>query len=82
MISGFEGMFELVVGEIDAILGRVGEDEQEFENLVLAIYTSADDRASIRKGFDELAGRMLAARDEYVRVKDLDTKLFGRDFEA
>lgn len=75
-------MFELVVGEIDAILGRVGEDEQEFENLVLAIYTSADDRASIRRGFDELAGRMLVARDEYVRVKDLETKLFGRDLEA
>jgi SNF2 family DNA or RNA helicase len=31
-------MFELVVGEVEAFLGRLGDDEQEFQELVLDLY--------------------------------------------
>jgi len=75
-------MFELVVGEIDAILGRLGDDEKEFSELVLDIYAAAGDRDDLRARFDALAERMVAARGEYARVKELEDRLFGRDLEA
>ncbi|MBI5363135.1 MAG: DEAD/DEAH box helicase family protein [Planctomycetes bacterium] len=75
-------MFELVVGEVEAILGRLGDDEQEFQELVLELYTGAADAAQARQRFEALGERMLAARGEYKAVKELEEAAFGRDLEA
>jgi superfamily II DNA or RNA helicase len=75
-------MFELVVGEVEGILGRLGDDEQEFAELVLDLYAGAADEGDARRRFDALAERMLGARKEHERVKALETRLFGRDLEA
>jgi superfamily II DNA or RNA helicase len=73
-------MFELVVGEIDAILGEM-EDEQEFAEMVFSTWveTTEQERAG---AFEELGERMVKARRQYEEVKSLDEKLFGDDFTA
>jgi len=75
-------MFELVVGEVEAILGRLGDDEREFSDLVLDIYAESGDPTALRERFDRLAERMLAARGEHQRVRALEDETFGRDLEA
>jgi hypothetical protein len=75
-------MFELVVGEIDAILGRLGDDEKEFQELVLEIYAGAPDAAEARRRFDLLANRMIEAKGAYETVKHLEHEAFGRDLEV
>jgi SNF2 family DNA or RNA helicase len=75
-------MFELVVGEVEAILGRLGDDEQEFQELVLDLYAGAADPDEVRRRFDALGERMVAARGEHETVKRLEEAAFGRDLEA
>jgi SNF2 family DNA or RNA helicase len=73
-------MFELVVGEIDAILGTL--DEGDFASLVLELWLSGCGSGSVEKSFDELAARLLTAKQEYAEAKRLDEALFQRDFEV
>jgi SNF2 family DNA or RNA helicase len=74
-------MFELVVGEMDTILGTLGE-ETEFSDLVLQLWLSTADLAGRAEAFDQLAEKLLAAKDQYVRTKQLDDTLFQQDFQA
>jgi len=71
-------MFQLVVGEIGAILGEV-EQEREFAELVFDawIETTEQDRPS---AFDHLGERIIDAKRKYEAVKALDERLFGEDF--
>jgi hypothetical protein len=73
-------MFELVVGEMDAILGTL--DEGDFAALVLDLWLSGRDSGRIEQGFDELAERLIAAKKQYAEAKQMDEALFQRDFEA
>jgi superfamily II DNA or RNA helicase len=73
-------MFELVVGEMDAILGTL--DEGDFAALVLDLWLSGRDSGRIEQGFDELAERLIAAKKQYAGAKQMDEALFQRDFEA
>jgi SNF2 family DNA or RNA helicase len=75
-------LFELVVGELEMILGRLGDGEQEFQDLVLEIYASASGTTELRAGFDALAQRLLAARDEHARVKQLQDAVLGAELGA
>ena len=73
-------MFELVVGEIDMILGRV-RGEQEFGEMVFDIWTRHhDDEPQRSKAFEGLAARLKRARTSYEKSKELDEKLFREDF--
>jgi SNF2 family DNA or RNA helicase len=71
-------MFELVVGEIDAILGEMDE-EQDFAELVFAAWveTTEADRAA---AFEQLGERLVEAKQQYESVKALDEELFGEEF--
>ena len=73
-------MFELVVGEIDAILGEMG-DEQDFAELVFTAWveTTETERAA---AFAELGEKMAEAKAQYEQVKALDEELFGEEFVA
>jgi superfamily II DNA/RNA helicase len=73
-------MFELVVGEVDAILGTL--DEGDFASPVLDLWLSARDSGRIEQAFDELAERLMAAKQQYSETKSLDEALFQRDFEV
>jgi SNF2 family DNA or RNA helicase len=74
-------LFELVIGEVDLILGRA-LDEREFDERVFAIYQRARSDADIEGGFDEMASSLERARGQYEKVKALDEALFRRDFET
>ena len=62
-------MFELVVGEVEGILGRLGDDEKEFADLVLDIYADASDDLDMRARFEAL-GERLALGDRLLRIVD------------
>jgi SNF2 family DNA or RNA helicase len=74
-------LFELVVGEVDLILGRA-LGEKEFDERVFDIYASAPDEAALHQQFEALADELEKARRGYERVKALDEKLFAEDFET
>jgi superfamily II DNA or RNA helicase len=73
-------MFELVVGEIDAILGELDE-QQDFADVVLTTWleTTEQGRSS---AFADLGERMVKAKHQYEAIKELDTALFGEEFET
>ncbi len=72
-------MFELVVGEIDMILGRM-KGEQEFSELVYDIWIKNHDDKKRKEAFNALALRLKRARMAYEKSKELDEKLFQEDF--
>jgi SNF2 family DNA or RNA helicase len=73
-------MFELVVGEVGAILGGLDED-QDFAELVLGAWLATTE--SMRaEAFDALGRRLDEARRQHEGAKALDDALFGEDFEA
>jgi hypothetical protein len=73
-------MFELVVGEIDAILGEMDET-QDFSELVFSAWVehTEQDRAA---AFGQLGERMTKAKQQYEAIKELDEQLFGDEFES
>jgi len=74
-------LFELVVGEMDMVLGNLADD-RDLEERVLELYCTSKDDAQIAEGFDRIADELGAARGRYERVKALDEALFRQDFEA
>jgi superfamily II DNA or RNA helicase len=73
-------MFELVVGEVGAILGGL-EQEREFSELALDAWLEATE-AKRAEAFAALGARLDAARRQHEDAKALDGRLFGEDFEA
>ncbi|EJW09402.1 DNA helicase [Rhodovulum sp. PH10] len=73
-------MFELVVGEVGAILGDL-DGEQGFSNLVLDAWLETTDTARVA-AFDALGERLDQARRQHEDAKALDEALFGEDFET
>ncbi|RRR66079.1 MAG: DEAD/DEAH box helicase [Candidatus Viridilinea halotolerans] len=72
-------MFELVVGEVDMILGNL-DDEQEFEDLVADTWAQASDEQAFQAALDHLGERLIAARGAYLRQRAHDDALFGERF--
>jgi superfamily II DNA or RNA helicase len=73
-------MFELVVGEVGAILGEF-EEQQEFSTLVLDAWLQGTETARAA-AFARLEDQLLSARREYESVKGLDEALFGNELDA
>jgi len=73
-------MFELVVGEVGAILGEM-EEQEEFSTLVLDAWLQETDSARTA-AFAGLEGRLLSARQQYEEAKALDEALFGNELDA
>jgi superfamily II DNA or RNA helicase len=74
-------MFELVVGEMDAILGAA-DDSQDFAELVLELWLSHDEAGLREKAFDDLAERLMAGKKQHLETKQLEDALFQREFEV
>ena len=70
----------LVVGEVGAILGEVDE-QQEFSTLVLDAWLRTTEQARV-DAFAQIESNLLAARQQYDGVKQLDDALFGNDLDA
>jgi superfamily II DNA or RNA helicase len=73
-------LFELVVGEIDAILGELVE-QHDFSEMVFNAWveTTEQERSS---AFIRLGEQMLQARKRYEAIRELDDELFGDEFET
>lgn len=69
-------MFQLVVGELDMILGNLKE-KRDFEDLIMDIWAGATNDESVQVQMEELGNRLVSARDHYLAVKELDDRLLG-----
>jgi superfamily II DNA or RNA helicase len=74
-------LFELVVGEMDMVLGNLA-DERDLEERIVELYALSKSDAELDHGFDSIAAELAAARGRYEQVKSLDGALFGKDYEA
>jgi SNF2 family DNA or RNA helicase len=81
VLDGRLRLFELVVGEMDMVLGSMA-DERDLEERILALYAESRDDGDVAKGFDRIAEELAAARGLYERSRALDEALFRRDYEA
>ncbi len=73
-------MFELVVGEVGAILGGL-EEERDFAELVLDAWLETTEAGRL-EAFDGIGRRLDEARRQHEDAKALDNALFGEDFET
>ena len=74
-------MFELVIGEMDMILGELTE-ERDFEELLFEVWARARDENEVRAGMEQLGDSLAAARAQYQKTREYDDALFGQDFVA
>ncbi len=74
-------MFELVVGEIETILGNV-DDEFDFSEIIMDIWLKHQVKPELDTAFEQLADNLLKAKNQYQQIQELDEQIFGEDFEA
>ena len=73
-------MFEMVIGEIDMILGRV-RGEKDFADRVYDIWQQAASSTEREQGFAKLAAQLKRSKTQYQTTRELDEKLFGENYE-
>ena len=74
-------MFELVIGEVDMILGQLG-DERDFEEIILEIWAQARSTEDLHQGMLGLGEALVQARAAHQHAQEYDEALFGEDFNA
>ena len=74
-------MFEMVIGEIEPILGQISQDD-DFENIILDIWLNSGTDNEVKNGFEKLGQELIQAKNEYLTAKALDEEIFGEDYET
>lgn len=74
-------MFELVVGEIDMLLGNL-TDRRDFSDIVMDIWVNSQTQQELEEGMDKFGEKLVEARKLYVGIKNYDNRLFGDYFHA
>jgi superfamily II DNA or RNA helicase len=74
-------MFEMVIGEIEPLLGHL-EEEREFEEIILEIWMQSRDHEEARSRFEKFGQNLLKAKADYLDSKALDREIFGEDYEV
>ncbi len=74
-------LFELVVGEMDMVLGNLA-DERDLEERLLALAAESDRDEELDAGFAAIEDELRAARSGYEKSRALDDALFGEEFET
>lgn len=69
-------MFELVVGEVDMILGKL-EEERPFEDVVMEILAASPTQEDFKRRMDELGETLLSMKRDYEAVQEVEDKIFG-----
>jgi SNF2 family DNA or RNA helicase len=72
-------MFELVIGEIDIILGNL-DDQREFQDMVTDLWVESHDNGDFGRRMEELGNRLIAAKEAYFRQRSDEDRLFGNRF--
>lgn len=73
-------MFEMVIGEIDMVIGRV-RGEKDFADRVYDIWQQATSATELKQGFAKLATQLKRSKTQYKTTQELDEKLFGENYE-
>ncbi len=73
-------MFEMVIGEIDMILGRI-EGDLDFSDTIYEIWLGSGSEKDREEAFNRLGTRLKRAKTSYEKTKSLDEKLFREDYE-
>jgi SNF2 family DNA or RNA helicase len=71
-------LFELVVGELDMILGRI-DDDFDFEASVFDAYVESRDDAEFAERLAEIGENLARARTEYLRDRSFTDELIGQE---
>ncbi|SHH52108.1 DEAD/DEAH box helicase [Clostridium grantii] len=74
-------MFELVVGEVDMILGDIEEDT-DFSEIIMNTWINSKDMDTMNEEIEKLGEQLLDNKRKYIKMKDLDDKLFGNSFKS
>jgi SNF2 family DNA or RNA helicase len=74
-------LFELVIGEVDMILGQL-EEEQDFEALLMDLWAQAESEQQFAQSLEALAERLNAAKQAYLRARELEDRLFADALKA
>ncbi|MFH1505230.1 MAG: SNF2-related protein [Candidatus Omnitrophota bacterium] len=73
-------MFEMVIGEIEPIIGYIGKDN-DFENIIMEIWLRSNNEKTLENNFTQFGNQIIEAKKEYLKAKDYDTAIFGEDYE-
>jgi SNF2 family DNA or RNA helicase len=74
-------MFEMVIGEIEPLLGYLG-DEREFEDVVTEIWLRSLNHEEARSRFEVFGQDLVKAKSDYLKSKEMDREVFGEDYEV
>ncbi len=74
-------LFELVVGEVDMILGHLDE-EKDFDDVIFDLWRAAASHEEAETLFNDLGEKLVRARSRYRESLRIDEALFGKEFEA
>jgi superfamily II DNA or RNA helicase len=74
-------MFEMVIGEIEPLLGYLGE-EREFEDIVMEIWMRSRNHEEARSRFEVFGQDLVQAKADYLESKELDREIFAEDYEV
>jgi superfamily II DNA or RNA helicase len=74
-------LFELVAGEMEMILGELGQ-EQDFSSIVMDLWARSAAPAECESAFDRFAEELRAAKVQYQKTREADKALFGEDYEV
>jgi SNF2 family DNA or RNA helicase len=72
-------MFELVIGEIDMVLGNLDE-EREFQDVVADLWAESAGADDFARRMEELGDRLVRAKEAYLEQARHDDRLFGDHF--
>jgi SNF2 family DNA or RNA helicase len=72
-------MFELVIGEVEMILGNLDE-EREFEDIVFDLWAESESDEQFHGRMDALGDQMVQAKKTYLEQAAYEDKMFGNRF--
>jgi SNF2 family DNA or RNA helicase len=64
-------MFELVIGEMDLILGAMSSDKS-FDTIMMEILATSKDEAEYKKRIEKFAEDLISAREKYLKIKETE----------
>ena len=73
-------MFELVLGEMEMILGNL-DDSSNFSGIIMDIWAKAQDKEGRRGEFEKLGEELLQAKKRYFQIKSYDEEILQHDYE-
>ena len=74
-------MFELVIGEMEMILGHLA-DERDFEDIIMDTWAESSGADDAAHRFARLGEKLVQARQAYQQARDYDESLFGEDLST